>query len=63
MRMDRNQFLAGLAAGEPQIGIWSSLSTSFAIEVVADAGFDWVLLDMEYSPNDLNSVIGTGPKL
>ena len=63
MRLDRNQFLAGLAASEPQIGIWSSLSTSFAIEVVADAGFDWVLLDMEYSPNDLNSVIGTGSKL
>lgn len=57
MMLARNTFLAGLAAGQAQIGLWSSLSTGFAAEVVAGAGFDWVLIDMEHSPNDLTSVM------
>lgn len=57
MTLAENKFLAGLAAGQAQIGLWSSLATGFAAEVVAGAGFDWVLIDMEHSPNDLNSVM------
>ena len=53
-----NKFLAGLRAGKPQLGIWVSLASPFAAEVVAGAGFDWALIDMEHSPNDLTSVMG-----
>ncbi len=58
MKLTGNPFLAALRAGKPQIGIWISLSSPFAAEAVAGAGFDWALIDMEHSPNDLVSVMG-----
>jgi 4-hydroxy-2-oxoheptanedioate aldolase len=58
MDLPPNSFKRGLAAGRPQIGLWSSLSASYTVEVLAGAGFDWLLLDTEHSPNDLESVLG-----
>jgi 4-hydroxy-2-oxoheptanedioate aldolase len=57
MELPHNTFKAALAAGNTQIGLWSSLSSHYAVEVIAGAGFDWLLLDMEHSPNDLESVL------
>ena len=57
MDLPRNTFKHALAAGEPQIGLWSSLSSNYSVEVIAGAGFDWLLLDMEHSPNDLESLL------
>ena len=51
-----NKFKRAIKAGEQQIGLWCSLSNHFAVEVVAGAGFDWLLLDTEHSPNDIESV-------
>ena len=47
-----------LRAGTPQIGVWVGLSSPFAAEIIAGAGFDWAMVDMEHSPNDLTSVLG-----
>ncbi|WP_340108706.1 HpcH/HpaI aldolase family protein [Pikeienuella sp. HZG-20] len=58
MKLHSNAFLAAIRSGRPQIGVWLSLSTAFAAEAVAGAGFDWALIDMEHSPNDLVSVMG-----
>lgn len=58
MNLPDNAFLHAIRAGEKQIGLWVSLSSNFAAEVVAPAGYDWVLVDMEHSPNDLGSVMG-----
>lgn len=38
-------------------GLWCTLGSAFAVEVVAGAGFDWLLIDMEHSPNDAMSVL------
>lgn len=57
MKLATNPFLAALRTGRPQIGIWVTLSDPFAAEAVAGAGFDWALIDMEHSPNDLRSVM------
>ena len=57
MHLTTNKFKAALKANQPQIGIWSSLSNHLAVEVLADAGFDWVLLDTEHSPNELPMVL------
>ena len=57
MELPRNAFKHALAAGRPQIGLWSSLSSNYSVEVIAGAGFDWLLLDMEHSPNDLESLL------
>jgi len=58
MDFPRNAFKRAIAAGTPQIGLWSSLSSNYSVEVIAGAGFDWILLDMEHSPNDLESLLG-----
>jgi 4-hydroxy-2-oxoheptanedioate aldolase len=57
MEPPRNSFKQALKAGTPQIGLWSSLSSNYTVEVIAGAGFDWILLDMEHSPNDLESLL------
>ena len=48
-----NHFKRALAAGQVQIGLWNSLASATTVEVLAGAGFDWLLVDMEHSPNDL----------
>ncbi|MFC7739287.1 HpcH/HpaI aldolase/citrate lyase family protein [Roseomonas sp. GCM10028921] len=57
MNLPQNPFLAALRAGRSQIGLWLTLSSSFAAEAIAGAGFDWVLIDMEHSPNELGDVM------
>ncbi len=51
-----NQLKRALCEGRPQIGLWSSLSSHITVEVIAGAGFDWILLDTEHSPNELTMV-------
>ena len=52
-----NSFKRALKANRLQIGLWCSLSSHYATELVAGSGFDWILLDTEHSPNDLESVL------
>lgn len=57
MELQVNRFKKALKDGKPQIGIWSSLSSPIVAEILAHAGFDWVLLDTEHSPNELPTVM------
>jgi len=52
-----NSFKRDLLAGKRLIGCWSSLSNAITTEVLGVAGFDWVLLDGEHSPNDMATFI------
>ena len=56
MELPVNRFKRALKDGKPQIGMWSSLSSHIVAEILAHAGFDWVLLDTEHSPNELPMV-------
>jgi 4-hydroxy-2-oxoheptanedioate aldolase len=53
MELSRTRFKQAIAAGQLQIGLWSSLCSSIAAEIVADSGFDWILFDSEHSPNEI----------
>ncbi|MEM8788047.1 MAG: HpcH/HpaI aldolase/citrate lyase family protein [Pseudomonadota bacterium] len=55
--MTPNAFKRGMKAGEAQIGLWISLCSGFAADIVADIGYDWLLLDMEHAPNELPTVL------
>lgn len=57
MDLPRNRFKHALAAGRQQIGLWVSLPGAYATEVGAGAGYDWLLLDTEHSPNDVPGVL------
>lgn len=52
-----NSFRADLRAGKTLIGCWCSLANPITTEVLGVAGFDWLLLDGEHSPNDLITFI------
>ena len=57
MDMPRNAFKHAIAKGQLQIGLWCSLCSPVAIEVVSHSGYDWLLLDTEHSPNDVPDVL------
>ncbi len=52
-----NKFKAALKAGQKQYGIWNGIPHSYAAEILAGAGFDWVLIDAEHGPFDINQII------
>lgn len=57
MDMPLNAFRRALKEGETQIGLFLGLAHAYSAEVVATAGFDWLLIDGEHGPNDLRSVL------
>ncbi len=52
-----NSFKAALKAGRPQIGLWLGLSSSYSAELLAGAGFDWLSIDGEHAPNNVQTVL------
>ena len=52
-----NQFRRDLIAGKKLIGCWCSLASPITAEIIGLAGFDWLLLDGEHSPNDVLSFV------
>ena len=61
MDLPLNPFKRAIKAGQQQIGLWSSLSSNISVEILAGAGFDWLLLDTEHSPNELPMVLEPAP--
>lgn len=51
-----NAFREGLKSGKPQIGMWLSLGSVMVADLARDIGFDWCLIDMEHSPNEVADV-------
>jgi 4-hydroxy-2-oxoheptanedioate aldolase len=52
-----NSFKRAIQSGRRQIGIWSNLSSTLSVEIVAGAGFHWVVLDAEHGPSELNEIL------
>lgn len=52
-----NEFKRALIAGQPLIGCWASLANPITTEVLGLAGFDWLLLDGEHAPNDIQTLV------
>lgn len=57
MDLPKNLFKAALKAGRHQLGIWNSLGGPSSAEVLAGAGFDWVLIDTEHAPLEVTDVL------
>ena len=58
MTLPEERFNRALAQGQPQFGLWAALADPYVAEVLATAGFDWLLIDIEHAPNDLRSTLG-----
>lgn len=57
MPAPKNKLKAALKAGQLQTGLWLSLANSYSAELLGDAGFSWLLIDGEHSPNDLQTIM------
>src|SRR5258708_9070203 len=57
MELNRKPFKHAVAQGRLQMGLWSSLASNQAAEIVSDSGFDWILLDTEHSPNEIPDLL------
>jgi len=56
MDLPVNTFKRAIQAGKLQLGLWSILSSHVTVEIIAGAGFDWIVLDTEHAPNELPMV-------
>jgi 4-hydroxy-2-oxoheptanedioate aldolase len=57
MELPLNTFKQAILSGNKQIGLWSHLCSNLSAEILAHCGFDWLLLDMEHSPNELPELL------
>lgn len=55
----KNPIRETLAAGRPSIGSWLNLASPLSAEVMAAAGFPWLVVDTEHAPFDLQLVAHT----
>src|SRR5580693_8948463 len=53
----RNAFKQALSSFQRQIGLWSGLCSSMVAEIIAGAGFDWIVIDGEHAPNDIPTLL------
>ncbi|UTW01896.1 4-hydroxy-2-oxoheptanedioate aldolase [Amphritea atlantica] len=57
MELTVNKFKQGLQGDKPMWGLWLGLPDSTCAEIVAGAGFDWLLIDSEHAPFELDSTM------
>ncbi len=57
MPASENTFKTALASGQMLYGCWAAFADAYATEVLATAGFDWLVIDAEHAPNDLRSIM------
>lgn len=56
MKIPQNTFKKALQEGKQQYGFWLGLCSPLSAELCGHTGYDWVLVDGEHAPNDLNTV-------
>lgn len=53
----RNPFRAGLESGATQFGLWLGIPDTSIAEMMAGAGFHWLLIDHEHGPFEIRDVM------
>ena len=57
MDLPQNRFLKAIKDRRPLWGCWLGLPDPSVAEIVASAGFDWLLVDHEHAPFELSDVM------
>lgn len=57
MKLPINQFKQRLKQNDPLWGLWLGLPDASCAEIVAGAGFDWLLIDAEHAPFELDTIM------
>lgn len=51
-----NRLKSLVQSGRPAIGSWIGFADPYSVELMADVGFDWLLIDTEHFPIDRHSL-------
>lgn len=57
MPAPHNSFKTAIADRRTQIGLWLGLASGYTAEICASAGFDWLVVDGEHAPNDIQTFV------
>lgn len=57
MELPRNAIKRAMQEKRPHYGLFSTLASPYAAEIVAGCGFDWILVDLEHAPNDVPTLL------
>lgn len=57
MKTPENAFRKKIGTTAITYGIWNNLPNTLVAEILAGAGFDWLLIDAEHGPFDLRSIM------
>ncbi len=57
MAAPESLFKSALLRGETLYGCWAGFADPYATEILATAGFDWLVIDGEHAPNDLRTMM------
>jgi len=57
MEIRKNKVKEYFRQGKSTFGIWNGITNTYAAEICAGSGFDWVLIDAEHAPFDLQSIL------
>lgn len=57
MDLPINRFKRAMASSQPQFGAFLGLPGSSVAELMAAAGFDWLLIDHEHAPFELSDIL------
>lgn len=57
MPVPKNLLKAALAEKRTQYGLWLNLAGANSAELLAGAGFDWLLIDAEHGPNSIPTIL------
>ena len=57
MQPFENRVKRMLKEGKKTAGAWAQLASPFTAEILAEAGFDWIIVDMEHGPGDILTLV------
>jgi len=57
MEIRKNKIKAFFRQGKTTFGLWNGITNTYAAEICAGAGFDWICIDGEHAPFDLQSIL------
>ncbi len=57
MDLPVNRFKQALREARQQIGLWCTMPGGTVAEVLAGAGYDWIVFDTEHTPGDATTVL------
>lgn len=57
MNLPKNIFKQTLRERRLQVGLFVGMASAYSMEILATAGFDWMVIDAEHSPNNPATVL------